>query len=739
MTRHLAGATPAASRWSASVGTPTASTGGPSGTCSRCEPRPDRDRIAGQRARARPGPARRGALEDDGRASRDRRSSRPTATGARRTPPGARARSSRRSSGRCSTDASTSRSTAPRTCRPTRTERLVIAAYLPRADPRDALVVRADATARYARRPAARDPGRDRQPATDGIPPRPPAGPRSSIRSTATSTPACAGSTTGETDALVLACAGLDRLGLGDADRRAAGPRAPAAGAGSGRDRGPDPARRRPDARVGRGHRRRPTRIAVEAERAFLAASGGGCRAPIGALATHRRRHASSSSAGYASPDGSTTVVERRSGAVRRGAGGLAVELASDLLPATRVDGARARRRTAHAATRARARHARRRAGRRAAGRRCAAPASSPSRSRRSRSSSIRTRPSSIAPSGRLGRYRLGRGHERERRPGDPRGGRAGVAPSSARPRWAAIGRVDRRDPRGRRASRSTSSRAAQPARRWRAELPIGDRRRGPRRPGRPRRRRPRRPASSAAAPWSTTSSPTARWRRRRRRGRCCAGRWRSGAFDAVVFTSGSTVRGLRRLAAAGRPRRHARSPRSASARRRPKRRARPASGSSPVAASQDADALARDDRRGPRMPPTGDRHDARPRRAARPTPPTTSAAPDAAPAPPAAPHAGPPRARPRDAAPSVDARRAALRPAGPRRPRADRVDARRRPAVARRRRRRGGPPGRPRRRRGASCSACRRRRTPLGTGHRRTTGSSRRRSAGSARASCRS
>ena len=56
-------------------------------------------------------------------------------------------------------------------------ERLVIAAYLPRADPRDALVVRTDATARSPRRPRARDARRNGQPATDRVPPRPPARP----------------------------------------------------------------------------------------------------------------------------------------------------------------------------------------------------------------------------------------------------------------------------------------------------------------------------------------------------------------------------------------------------------------------------------------------------------------------------------------------------------------------------------------------------------------------------------
>ena len=66
--------------------------------------------------------------------------------------------------------------------------RLRIAAYLPRADPRDALVVRRDALRPPAGRPAAGSPGRDGQPAADRLPARPAAGPASSTRSTATST-----------------------------------------------------------------------------------------------------------------------------------------------------------------------------------------------------------------------------------------------------------------------------------------------------------------------------------------------------------------------------------------------------------------------------------------------------------------------------------------------------------------------------------------------------------------------
>src|SRR5207244_11934325 len=90
----------------------------------------------------------------------------------------------------------------------------------------------------------------------------------------------------GETDALVLACAGLDRLGLGDriAERLAPEIVPPAPGQGAIAIQ-----IRRDDARMlalAAAIDDPRTRRAVEAERLFLTASGGGCRAPIGALAS---------------------------------------------------------------------------------------------------------------------------------------------------------------------------------------------------------------------------------------------------------------------------------------------------------------------------------------------------------------------------------------------------------------------------------------------------------------------
>jgi len=88
----------------------------------------------------------------------------------------------------------------------------------------------------------------------------------------------------GEADALILAAAGLRRLGRAD---RIAGrldpaviPPAPGQGALAVQARADDQATLAAVAPLDD----RPTRLAVHAERALLAASGGGCRAPIGAL-----------------------------------------------------------------------------------------------------------------------------------------------------------------------------------------------------------------------------------------------------------------------------------------------------------------------------------------------------------------------------------------------------------------------------------------------------------------------
>jgi hydroxymethylbilane synthase len=92
----------------------------------------------------------------------------------------------------------------------------------------------------------------------------------------------------GETDALILAVAGLTRLGLAGRITQALPadvlPPAPGQGALAVQCRADDVIARPLVGRLDDAG----TRTAVEAERAFLAASGGGCRSPLGALGTVR-------------------------------------------------------------------------------------------------------------------------------------------------------------------------------------------------------------------------------------------------------------------------------------------------------------------------------------------------------------------------------------------------------------------------------------------------------------------
>ena len=133
----------------------------------------------------------------------------------------------------------------------------------------------------------------------------------------------------GETDALVLAAAGLDRLGLG---HRIAFrfepleiPPAPGQGALAIQTRTDDGLTR---AVVGRLDDP-ATRRAVELERAILARSGGGCRAPIGVLAIGDGTGIAVS-AGYARVEGDIAVhANRRSAAATRD--GLAASVLADL------------------------------------------------------------------------------------------------------------------------------------------------------------------------------------------------------------------------------------------------------------------------------------------------------------------------------------------------------------------------------------------------------------------------
>jgi hydroxymethylbilane synthase len=192
--------------------------------------------------------------------------------------------------------------------------RLVIGAYLRRADARDALVVRQGARERrIADLPVGARVGTDSPRRTGFL---------RSHRPDLYIHPLHGNVDTrlrrldaGDTDALVLACAGLDRLGLSHriAERLdpAVIPPAPGQGAIAVQVRSSDAETMRIVAAIDH----RATRLAVETERAFLRATGGGCRAPTGAFATLKMEEVQLLG-GHARPDGSDVVFGRRSGPV---------------------------------------------------------------------------------------------------------------------------------------------------------------------------------------------------------------------------------------------------------------------------------------------------------------------------------------------------------------------------------------------------------------------------------------
>jgi hydroxymethylbilane synthase len=202
--------------------------------------------------------------------------------------------------------------------------RLRIAAYLPRADPRDALVVGRDARdRRLDDLPSGSRVGTDSPRRTGFLLARRPDLSAHPLHGNVDTR--LRRLETGETDALVLACAGLDRLGLGEriAERLEPDILPPAPGQGAIAVQV-----RRDDGRMialASAIDDRTTRLAVEAERAFLIASGGGCRAPIGALATVDGEEIDLLG-GYADPNGSEAALARRRGPIASG-----VELASEL------------------------------------------------------------------------------------------------------------------------------------------------------------------------------------------------------------------------------------------------------------------------------------------------------------------------------------------------------------------------------------------------------------------------
>jgi len=206
--------------------------------------------------------------------------------------------------------------------------RLSIAAYLPRADPRDALVVRTDAKERrLAELPSGCRVGTDSPRRTGFLLARRPDLVVHPLHGNVDTR--LRRLEAGETDALVLACAGLDRMGLGDriAERLEPDivPPAPGQGAIAVQVRSDDGRMLAVAAAIDDSR----TRLAVEAERAFLSTSGGGCRSPIGALATVVGDELDLLG-GYASPDGVRTAIARRRGPVTSGkelARALAVEL----------------------------------------------------------------------------------------------------------------------------------------------------------------------------------------------------------------------------------------------------------------------------------------------------------------------------------------------------------------------------------------------------------------------------
>ena len=195
--------------------------------------------------------------------------------------------------------------------------RLWIAAFLPRADPRDALVVRADAQARRLEDlPPGTRVGTDSPRRTGFLLARRPDLAVHPLHGNVDTR--LRRLDDGETDVLVLACAGLDRMRLGDriAERLAPEivPPAPGQGAIAVQIRRDDVGL----TAIARAIDDPDTRIAVEAERAFLSAAGGGCRAPIGALASIVGDELELLG-GYASLDGSGTALARRRGPVTSG------------------------------------------------------------------------------------------------------------------------------------------------------------------------------------------------------------------------------------------------------------------------------------------------------------------------------------------------------------------------------------------------------------------------------------
>ena len=223
-----------------------------------------------------------------------------------------------------------------------REDDLVIAAYLPRADARDALVQRAGApAATLASLPPGTVIGTDSPRRTGFV---------LAARPDLTVVPLSGNVDTrlakldrGETDALVLAVAGLGRLGWSNRITEPLAPEivppAPGQGALAIQVRATDAPLRATLASIDDA----PTRIAVEAEREVLRLSGGGCRAPLGAFG-RVVNGTITLTAGVVDPSGSGRAMASRSGLAST-ASALAATIADLLLPDRRWPAPTARRR----------------------------------------------------------------------------------------------------------------------------------------------------------------------------------------------------------------------------------------------------------------------------------------------------------------------------------------------------------------------------------------------------------
>ena len=117
----------------------------------------------------------------------------------------------------------------------------------------------------------------------------------------------------GQYDAILLAAAGLKRLGWGDRIAEILPPETMCSGGGAGRAGHRDAQRRRQAATPAQSLDHTPTHTAVTAERALLAALGGGCQVPIGAHAVVTDGDIKLIGV-VARPDGSTVIREVRHG-----------------------------------------------------------------------------------------------------------------------------------------------------------------------------------------------------------------------------------------------------------------------------------------------------------------------------------------------------------------------------------------------------------------------------------------